>query len=156
MDLIRECSKEQIIWGGNYFASHVANSQGWLVWDKLNGEGFSLADVELAYTSLDVASRIFRLSRTATFAERKNHPTQKPIELMKWCLGFLPKAKTICDPFMGSGTTGVACAKIGKQFIGIEREPNYFDIACRRIQAALDAPDMFVEAPKPAKQEAML
>jgi DNA modification methylase len=156
LDLIRECSKEQIIWGGNYFASHVANSQGWLVWDKLNGEGFSLADVELAYTSLDVASRIFRLSRTATFAEGKNHPTQKPIELMKWCLGFLPKAKTICDPFMGSGTTGVACAKIGKQFVGIEREPKYFDIACRRITDALSRPDLFIEPPKPAKQEAMI
>jgi DNA modification methylase len=74
---------------------------------------------------------------------------------MKWCLNFLPEARSVIDPFMGSGTTGVACAARGIEFIGIEREPKYFDIACKRIQAALDAPDMFVEPPKPAKQEAL-
>ena len=80
------------------------------------------------------------------------HPTEKPVDLMRavieWTRG------TVLDPFMGSGTTGVACVKLGRKFIGIEIEPKYFDIACRRIQAALDAPDMFVEPPKPAKQEA--
>ena len=76
---------------------------------------------------------------------------------MAWCIKKLPEeAETILDPFMGSGTTGVAAVKMGRKFIGIEIEPKYFDIACRRIQAALDAPDMFVEPPKPAKQEAML
>ncbi len=86
----------------------------------------------------------------------KEHPTQKPTELMVWCLGFLPKAAVILDPFMGSGTTGVAAVATGRPFIGIERDRDYFEIACRRIQAALDAPDMFVERPAPAKQEAML
>ena len=76
---------------------------------------------------------------------------------MRWCINHLPNGcETILDPFMGSGTTGVACVNLGRKFIGIEREPKYFDIACKRIQAALDAPDMFVEAPKHAKQEAML
>jgi DNA modification methylase len=75
---------------------------------------------------------------------------------MKWCLSFIPDAETILDPFMGSGTTGVACAKLGRTFIGIEREPSYFDIACRRIEAAYKQPDLFIEKPKPAKQEAML
>jgi DNA modification methylase len=83
------------------------------------------------------------------------HPTSKPVGLMI-DLCSLTDAGTILDPFMGSGTTGVAAVKLGRKFIGIEIEPKYFDIACKRIQAALDAPDMFVEAPKPAKQEAML
>jgi len=84
-------------------------------------------------------------------------PTVKPLPLMAKYIRICSKhGQTILDPFMGSGTTGIAAAKLGRNFVGIEREPKYFDIACRRIQAALDAPDMFVEPPKPAKQEAML
>ena len=90
--------------------------------------------------------------------EERVHPTQKPVALMEWCLGFLPDAKTILDPFMGSGTTGVACARLGRQFIGIEIEPKYFDIACRRIEQAQKQADLFVTQPAPARavQEAML
>jgi site-specific DNA-methyltransferase (adenine-specific) len=90
-------------------------------------------------------------------AEKNGHPCPKPIgQMQKILLRVTISGETILDPFMGSGTTGVACVKLGRKFIGIEIEPKYFDIACRRIQAALDAPDMFVEPPKPAKQEAML
>ena len=86
-----------------------------------------------------------------------NHPAVFPVALPEHLLrSFTEIGDIACDPFMGSGTTGVACVKLGRKFIGIEIEPKYFDIACRRIQAALDAPDMFVEPPKPAKQEAML
>ena len=74
---------------------------------------------------------------------------------MHWCMRFV-KGHTILDPFMGSGTTGVACAKLGRKFIGIEIESKYFDIACERIRKAYDQPDFFVEPPKPAKQEALL
>jgi site-specific DNA-methyltransferase (adenine-specific)/modification methylase len=73
---------------------------------------------------------------------------------MEWCLEWI-EARTILDPFMGSGTTGVAAVKLGRRFIGIEIEPKYFDIACRRIQDAIDRPDMFIERPKPAKQESL-
>ena len=66
----------------------------------------------------------------------KEHPTQKPICLMEWCLSFVPDAQTILDPYMGSGTTGVACANLGRKFIGIEIEEKYFNIACERITAA--------------------
>ena len=69
-------------------------------------------------------------------AEGKDHPTQKPLRLMEWCLYHAPKADTVCDPFFGSGTTGVAAAKAGKTFYGIERERKYFDIACERIENA--------------------
>ena len=89
--------------------------------------------------------------------EKNGHPCPKPIKLMRWLVARASlDNETVLDPFMGSGTTGVAAVNLGRKFIGIEIEPKYFDIACRRIQAALDAPDMFVEAPKPAKQEAML
>ncbi len=75
---------------------------------------------------------------------------------MLWCLTFLPKANLILDPFMGSGTTGVAALKLGRKFIGIEIEPKYFDIACRRLSNALKQPDLFIETPKMAKQKAMI
>jgi DNA modification methylase len=82
----------------------------------------------------------------------RDHPTEKPLELMRALIRKCPG--TILDPFMGSGTTGVAAVKLGRKFIGIEIEPKYFDIACRRISEALKQPDMFIESPKPAKQEA--
>jgi DNA modification methylase len=75
--------------------------------------------------------------------------TQKPVALMEWCLGFLPNADTILDPFMGSGTTLVACAKLGRKGIGIELDPDYFDIACKRVEEAYRQPDLFVDQPKP-------
>jgi len=86
----------------------------------------------------------------------KVHPTQKPIEVMRWCISFLPShVISVFDPYMGSGTTGVACAKMGRKFIGIELDPDYFDIACERITKAYQQPDMFIEpsAPKPVNAE---
>jgi DNA modification methylase len=85
--------------------------------------------------------------------EKKQHPTQKPLEIMKWCLSFLPEADTILDPFMGSGTTGVACVKTGRRFIGIELDPDYFEIACKRIEDAYKQPDMFInKEPQPIQE----
>ena len=86
--------------------------------------------------------------------EKFDHPTQKPVEIMKWSILQLERPKTIIDPFMGSGTTGVAAVKLGLKFTGIETEAKYFDIACRRVTQALLQPDMFVEAEKASKQEA--
>jgi len=84
----------------------------------------------------------------------KLHPTQKPIHVMEWCLGFLPDAETILDPFAGSGSTGVACVNMGRRFIGIERDPDYFDIMCRRIDEAMRQPRLELpEPPKVAIQE---
>jgi len=89
--------------------------------------------------------------------EFAGHPTQKPVALMQWCLGLIPKALTILDPFMGSGTTGVACANLGRKFIGIEIEPKYFDIACKRIEIAYSQPLLFDDLEddknKPVEQE---
>jgi len=149
-DLIRAGSDHQIIWGGNYFG--MPASQGFLIWDKKQPENFSLAMCEMAWLSKQQPAKMWRQS---VLSYEKNHPTQKPVPLMEWCIRLLG-SETILDPFMGSGTTGVAAVKLGRKFIGIEIEPKYFEIACNRIQAALDAPDMFVETPKPIKQEAML
>ena len=154
-DAVLACGKEHIIWGGNYFTDWLPPTMRWLIWDK-GQRDFSLADVEMAWCSHWKAARAFTYSRGAALQDGKEHPTQKPIAVMRWCLGLLDTTGPVLDPFMGSGTTGVAAVQMGRDFIGIEREPKYFDIACRRIQAALDAPDMFVEAPKPAKQEAFL
>jgi DNA modification methylase len=127
----------------------------WLVWDK-GQRNFSLADVELAWTSQDKAARALTYPRGAALLDGKEHPTQKPIEVMCWCLGFLPDARTILDPFMGSGTTGVACVQLGRGFIGIELDPGYFDIACRRISDELKRPRLALPEPPPAPvQQAM-
>lgn len=150
-DLILAAAREHIVWGGNYFADMLPASKGWLYWQKLMGGDFS--DGELAWTSRASALREFTRCNKE---HGKLHPTQKPIELMEWCLGFLPKATTILDPFMGSGTTGVACAKLGRRFIGIELEPRYFDIACKRIDDAYRQPRLFKDEPHKPKQEALL
>ena len=142
----------QIIWGGNYF--ELPPAQGFFVWDKVQPENFSLSMCEQAWTNIKTPAKLFR-RHVVSFA--KDHPTQKPVELMEWCLGFLPDATTILDPFMGSGTTGVACMRLGRRFIGIEIEPRYFDIACRRIEAEHRRPRLALPEPvRPATQEALL
>ena len=150
-EMIINISDQQIIWGGNYFADFLPASKGWLYWSKLMGGDFS--DGELAWTSRNKALKQFTLCNKMG---GKEHPTQKPVELMRWCIGFVPEAQTILDPFFGSGTTGVAAVKMGRKFIGIEREPKYFDIAVKRISDALKQPDFFIEKLKPVKQEVML
>lgn len=134
--LLLAAGKVQIIWGGNYFTDWLPPTMQWLVWDK-GQRGFSLADCEFAWSSQERAARIFTYSRGAALQDGKEHPTQKPIALMEWCIEQAAnKPQSILDPFMGSGTTGVACMNLGRSFIGIEREVKYFDIACRRIEDA--------------------
>ena len=135
-------SQHCIIWGGNYYA--LPPSRGWLSWFKPDAPP-SMASFELAWTSFDQNARQLKVSIGETNPERVGHPTQKPLRLMKWCVGFVPDAAKILDPFMGSGTTGVAAVQMGRDFIGIEREPKYFDIACKRIEDAQRQGDMFIE-----------
>ena len=147
-----------IIWGGNYFVG-LPPQKGWLIWDK---EAATVqAQAELAWTNCAPTVRIFRDSPLGVFGnggknrELKQHPTQKPVALMEWCLGFLPKAKTIIDPFMGSGTTLVACQRLGRMGTGIEIDPEYFDIACRRVDEATRQADLFITPASSPTQEAM-
>ena len=123
----------QVVWGGNYY--ELPPSRGWLSWFKPDAPP-SMANFELAWTNQDRNARQIQQSIAATNAERVGHPTQKPLVVMEWTLSQFPTAETILDPFMGSGTTGVACVNLGRKFIGIEIERRYFDIACERIAAA--------------------
>ncbi len=139
-----------IIWGGNYFP--LPPTQGFLIWDKVQPQDFSSAQVELAWTNQEKPAKLFRRH---VVSYEKHHPTTKPLELMVFCIEWLGNHETICDPFMGSGTTGVACAKTGRKFIGIELDPDYFEIACRRIEDAYRQPDLFIEPPEKQIQEVM-
>ena len=143
--LMLEKGKACVIWGGNYFTDLLPPTMRWLVWDK-GQRNFTLADCEFAWSSENKAARVLTLPRAEAAQDGKEHPTQKPVRLMAWCLDMHQKAATVCDPFMGSGTTGVACAMLGKAFTGIERERKYFDIACRRIEQAYAQPRLFEDS----------
>jgi site-specific DNA-methyltransferase (adenine-specific) len=156
----------QIIFGANNFPQRLQPGS-LLVWAKRRAPAYGtfLSDAEVAWLSKGRGIYLFEhiFAGSAPALEYSDdayapsaHPFQKPIAVMEWCLSFL-QGETILDPFMGSGTTGVAAVKLGRRFIGIEIEPKYFDIACRRISDALARPDLFIEAPKPLpKQEALL
>ena len=135
-----------VIWGGNYFG--LRGSRCWLVWDKCTGEN-SYADAELAWTSIDGVVKVKRVPWVGANAKdtpERTHPTQKPVSVMEWSIRQCPdQAQTILDPFMGSGTTGVACMNLGRSFIGIEIEERYFQIACERIANAQRQQKLFDE-----------
>ncbi len=148
--------KHAVLWGGNYFG--LPPSGKWLVWDKINSGDF--ADCELGWTNLPGAVRIFRhmwngMLRDSERGTPRVHPTQKPIALMEWCLSFTD-ARTVLDPFMGSGTTGVACVQLGRKFIGIEIDHKYFDIACERIENAQRQGSLLTEPAVRHEQEQLL
>lgn len=145
VDLILSKADTIIIWGGNYFP--LSPSRCWLVWNKPE-RCFTLAEAELAWTNLDTVVRVIDAPRSEP---GRKHPTQKPLAVMSWTINKTTGA--VLDPFMGSGTTGVACARAGRKFVGIEIEPEYFDIACTRISKAYEQPDMFVEQPAPKAEQ---
>ena len=158
LSLIHAASNNAIIFGGNYF--NLPPSRCWLVWDKRNGTN-AFADCELAWTNLDMPVRRIEWMWNGMLRqgqeERNGHPTQKPLAVMEWCLGFLPKAQTILDPFAGSGTTAVACQRVGKHSTCIERDPDYFEVMCKRVDEATRQPDMFVQQAAPSHtQEPLL
>ena len=124
-------SKSAIVFGGNYY--------------------------DLAWTNLTKAVRRIYWRWHGMIrkgSDIRQHPTQKPLGVMEWCINHLPDtAQTILDPFMGSGTTLVACQKLGRAGTGIELDPDYFHIACKRVDEATRQPDLFVEpAPKPTQE----
>jgi len=144
-DLLNIASKAKIcvFWGGNYYG--LPASRCWLVWDKQNAVP-TMSDCEIAWTNLDANTKRFShpVGRVLN-----GHPSEKPLRLMEWTLKTVKASGVILDPFMGSGTTGVASIKSNNKFIGIEREQKYFDIACKRIEQANKQIDMFIE---PIKQ----
>jgi len=137
IDALLVLSVPSVIWGGNNF--FVPPSRCWLIWAKQNAVP-TMGDFEMAWTNLDRPSK--RFVHPVGFHEN-GHPTEKPTPLMRWCLEQAGMPQTTLDPFMGSGTTGVACMQLGRKFIGIEIERKYFDIACERIENAQRQQRMF-------------
>lgn len=141
--MMRGVSKNQVIFGGNYYADILPASSSWIVWNKVNSGDF--ADCELAWTSHKKAVRQYTYmwnGMIKQMPEERYHPTQKPLSLMIWVLeNYTQPGDTILDPFMGSGTTGVACIKTGRNFIGIEKDAGYFKVAEKRLaEAAMQMP----------------
>lgn len=137
---------DAILWGANHYADRLPASMGWLVWDKLEwSTPDSFADCELAWhrdgtkvRKLPLMWKGIRVGAAArnecTAGQRRFHPMQKPVALLLWCLSFMPRAELILDPYMGSGSVGVAALRDGRQYIGIEIDERWFEIACRRIE----------------------
>ena len=144
-----------IVWGAHKFADRMP-AGSWLVWDKVpNGKRRNQGDGEAAWTNLEHPLRIYRLlwdglcvgkgaRHEVTAGQQRVHPTQKPEALMAWCLRQIPaNAISVCDPYMGAGSTGVAALKSGRRFTGIEIVPEYFEISCRRIAETWKQPRLF-------------
>lgn len=143
IDVVIQCAPICIVWGGNYYS--LPPTRCWLAWDKCQPEEwYSTAHFELAWTNMNKNARTWRMSQVQAYGLMdKKHPSQKPLPLMEWCIKHAGNPETVLDPYMGSGTTGVACANLSRSFIGIEREPKYFDIACKRIEDAQRQQRMF-------------
>ena len=137
---LRRVSKNQIIWGGNYFASLLPNSSCWLIWDKVTGDNL-YADAELAWTSFDKAVRKFTWMWKGMFQqnmankEDRIHPTQKPVALYKWILeNYAEKGSKIIDTHLGSGSIAIACWDMGYDLTAYEVDKEYYDNACKRLE----------------------
>lgn len=135
-------AKLSVLWGGNYYT--LPPQKAWLVWDKC--ADMTQAQAELAWSNLPTTVRIYRKSPLGVWGnggrngEYKQHPTQKPVTLMAWCLDVAKMAKgsTICDPYMGSGTTGVACLRTGRNFIGVEKDATHYATALERMRSEVE------------------
>jgi len=133
-----------VLWGANHYASRLPDSHFWFAWDRKCGRGADndSTDVELAWVKgLPYKTvRIFRhlwvgFQRDSEVGQKHLHPTQKPIELFKWCLSWFPKCKTILDPYCGAGASCIAAKELGLNYIGIDISPEYCKIAEERLRA---------------------
>lgn len=153
--LLLACDVPTILWGANHYADKLPTSARWLIWDKRRGTAVNdFADCEMAWTNLPGPARVLPHMWNGGLRDSERgvprvHKTQKAIAVMEWCIGFIPEGLTILEPFMGSGTTLVACQRLGRAGIGIEIDPYYFDASCRRVDEATRQPDMFVTPPAP-------
>jgi len=137
LDIVKNACKLFVIWGGNYFADSLGACPGILVWNKKTGNN-NYADGEAAFSNVSGTMRIFTHQWCGAFKDSERgqkamHPTQKPLEVIKWCINLAGDVQTILDPFAGSGTTGRAAKDLGKQAVLIEMEEHYCEIAAQRM-----------------------
>lgn len=138
-----------VFFGANHFASKLPDSAFWLIWDKRDGIcSNDQADVEMAWVKGKGQARIIRhlwngMLKASERGQERVHPTQKPVAVMEWILVTANIYGVVLDPYMGSGTTGVACINLKHPFIGIEIDKRYFDTACERISAAYSQGRLF-------------
>lgn len=152
---------ECLFWGAEHFKNRLPDGGRWLVWNKRRlGVVRDQGCVENAWHSINGVTRLFNhpwdgADMGSERGQARWHSNQKPIDVMRWCIGEFVAGQLILDPFMGSGTTGVAAVSLGRKFVGIEIEPKYFNIACRRIADEIGRPRLALDiAPPSAKQEA--
>ena len=164
LSLVLRADANALAFGANNFPDQLPHRGRWLCWDKrtIDGaaDGMMGSPFELAWANkssgYDKIVRVLHGGVVNADGGKRFHPTQKPIQVMVEAIQWAAKdARTVLDPFMGSGTTLVACAKLGRKGIGIELDESYFDIACRRVEEAYRQPDMFVERPAKAHQESL-
>lgn len=151
-DELRRVSRNQVIWGGNYFTDNLPESQCWIVWDKLRAEGVNFADVELAWTSFNNAARIFRfkwdgmLQQDMKNKEQRIHPTQKPVALYKWLLmRYAKPGMKILDTHLGSGSSRIAAYDLGFDFVGYEIDKTYFEQQEERFRKHTNQLNLFTD-----------
>ena len=144
--LILAAARSHVLWGANNYASRLPDSLFWLAWDRVT-DGTDSTNLELAWVNgLDRRSvRIFRhqwcgVRRASENGARPMHPTQKPVALMSWCLGFFPEARTVVDPYMGSGPVAKACKDRGLRYVGIELVEKYCELAVGRLAQGVLCP----------------
>ena len=126
-------SKNQIVWGGNYFIDYLHNTRAMVVWDKMNGTN-PMADAEIAWTSFDTSVRMFRMHHFSKGYGEKTHPTQKPVALYKWLLkNYAKPGDKILDTHVGSASSLIACYDMGFDYIGFEIDEEYYNLAQKRI-----------------------
>ena len=131
MPQVIDAGKSACIWGGNYMTAFLEPTNHWLVWHKAN-DGLSFSECELAWTNFGCQTRHLTHHWGG---EKKRHPTQKPLDVMRWCFKWAPNdPQTILDPFMGSGTTLLAAKLDGREAIGIELEEQYCEVAAKRLE----------------------
>ena len=141
-DELRRISKNQIIWGGNYFLDHLGATQGFLIWDKQQPHDFSLAMCEFAWSSLQKPAKIW--SRSVLAEKHKIHPTQKPVALYEWLLtNYAKPGQRILDTHLGSGSSAIACNNLGFEMVGCELDEDYYRAACARVEQAAKQERLF-------------
>jgi len=132
---LERVSKNQIIWGANYFVNYLhKGTKGWVVWYK-GQEGLTMSDAELAYSSFDCATRVVKINRVELLKDGTIHPTQKPIKLYKWLLeNYTKEGDLILDTHLGSGSIAIACHQMKRKLIGYEIDAEYYQKACKRFE----------------------